>query len=101
MGNIVRQTQPEQQGIHAQNFLELIDNRNRTALTQQYRFATEGIFERAQGGLSLRTGGRNKIRFGAVAGFNFESYSFRAKFFYLSANQFDDAFWFLIGDEAR
>ena len=71
-----------------------------SALAQQNRFATESIFERAQSGLGLRAGGRNHVRFGTMARFDFEAHSSRAKFFNLAANKFDDAFRLLIRNKA-
>ena len=76
---VVGQGQAEQEGVGAQDLLEVVDNRDGAAFAHEDGFGAESGFERAQGGLGLRAGGRNEVRLGAVAGFDFQADGGRAE----------------------
>ena len=62
-GVVVRQREAEEQGVGAEDFLEIVDDGDGAAFAHQDGFTAEGGFERAQRGLGLRAVGGNQIGF--------------------------------------
>ncbi len=68
---VVGQGEAEEQGVHAEDFFEIVHDGDRAAFAQKDGFIAEGGFQRAQRRLGLPARRRNQIRFRAVAGLNF------------------------------
>src|ERR1019366_9577783 len=97
---VIRQAQAEQQRIRAENFFELVHNRNRAAFAHQNRLAAKGFFQRAQRGLRLCTRGRNKISLRTVAGLDLQSHRRRTNLLEMSEQGLTVVFRLLIRHDA-
>ena len=100
MGVVIRQADAEQEGIDAQDFLELVHDGDGAAFAHEDGFAFERLFQRAQRGLGGRAGGREMIGFAAVAGVDLDAHGGWADFFEPGADGLADVRGFLVGHEA-
>ena len=100
MGVVVRQSQTEQQRLRAEDFFELVDNRDGAAFAHQDRLAAKRQFQCAQRRPRLAALRRNQIRLRAVAGLNLQPHRRRADFFEIIADDFADFRRTLVRHEA-